>query len=313
MENKGLEDQAVNIVQALAQVKKKQTAIAQLRHIKDEFQGRSDIQCDITKELSDLRVRVWKKNPEASIRSLNQQHITFEGISLERVPSPPPGYAYKGGAARLALLELLGEPVGVRAPRDLDLVRIGTSETKTDHFVAKEFMEEDLKRGYGVEIIKSIDKYMKSRDLTLNEILYFQDRIVCSLTGLKDTLAAKIRFTSWSKKDGGKPQSRVFVKALRFHAESRIEGREYDLSQLEEPGNITPFDIALHLDRALTRGTKVAEAFCQNCCQHGLLPQKLLGASVGDVGAYLLKKDPKLKRSFPALSPVKSKTKKPLF
>jgi len=188
-------------------------------------------------------------------------------ISAERpsaVPELPAGYGYKGGAARCVLAYVLGREGYFLAPRDLDVVRFGKSWTELDATVSKHFMAEDFARGHGVELLRSSSYYFNSRDLTVNEILYFEGELLVSIVGLLDLLGLLLRpcrFLSGSLSKKPELRGSTLVKMLRLRAESLTAGVSWVLAGVTEEVVISDLELAVQLEKALSRGVDVGERF----------------------------------------------------
>jgi hypothetical protein len=107
-------------------------------------------------------------------------------------PMPPPPYGIKGGAARERLVEAL-RVRSPRPPRDLDLIRRGSFKVAGDDLVAKRYMPRDYAHGARVEIISDLDRYLRSRDLTINEVAVFDKGASCSVLAALDSIGLIIR------------------------------------------------------------------------------------------------------------------------
>jgi ferredoxin len=128
------------------------------------------------------------------------------------------------------------------------------------------------------------ESYFKSRDLTLNEILADDHRILVTKQGLRDTLRRIIRpseYTLQEKKERAKNSSSMISKMLRFYAESIVE---YDSAKfgpealhVMEQSSINPFWLALQFDRACERGTEIAEELVKILKKRNLIPQTIEG------------------------------------
>lgn len=220
---------------------------------------------------ADVRVALFKSHPDCKILDVSDRLIVIEAQYPRRVAQLKPPYGYKGGAARLVLSQSLGEPVWNYVPRDVDIVRIGIGSERTDWLVAKQFMPEDFAHGAGVEILSDEAEYFSTRDTTINEVLVIGSRVTCTVLCLEDFLNSVLAPTPHSMQSTGQVEGRTLAKLLRFQAISEIEGRPMRLERLGTIPEVQPFDIALHLDRALARSAKVAELYVKNCISYGLL------------------------------------------
>ena len=206
----------------------------------------------------------------------------------------PAGYGYKGGAARVLLLRALGTDPTYR-PRDIDVVRLSWDEDSSDRDdeVSKEFMPEDYEHGDGVEIIDERDQYLATRDFKLNEILATDDRVWFTEGALLDTLRHIIRPTEFEKfnwSDSGELGPKMLAKLLRFYAEAIHRYDEAGIEDVEdwqfEEGFISPFWLALQLDRACDVNQHVAQTYVDELVTRGQLPSDI--ESIDQASEYLI-------------------------
>ncbi len=191
------------------------------------------------------------------------------------------GYAYKGGAARSLLLRSLGLELR-SVPRDIDLIRIKGEKgvTQEDRRLAKIYMPDDAQDGYGVEFVGDIDAYFASRDYTINEVYATDSAIYCTEACVRDTIRRIIRVTQFERdRFEGQIGSKMLAKAMRFYAEG-IE--RYQLVELAEKENMTiestfvsPFWLAVQLDRAVERGDKAVKIFIAVLKDRKQIPEKI--------------------------------------
>lgn len=177
----------------------------------------------------------------------------------------PKSYGFKGGMAR----ELLAEALQLRqfrTPRDIDLVRKGFYSTAQDRLVAERFMPNDFRHGARIELIRSLPRYFTSRDLTINEVIAFNEDIYTSIIGLLDHVSNTIRPSRYR---GGtihrQPglDGRVLLKMIRLFAESEHFNESVELVGLPDIINFSEFDLAINLDKAYQRGPEVAAIFAE--------------------------------------------------
>lgn len=175
----------------------------------------------------------------------------------------PEGYAYIGGSARSVLARVL--KIDTQAtPRDIDIVRISTDDS-LDEELSMQYMPDDFKHGYGV---KEIDEdYFETRDFTINEVLFFQNKIFLSKECLLDTVRGIIRFTNHEKKESYYGEKyyindKLMAKAVRVAAERFEDGQSAKIEkEVFEFQDINYFHISLHLDRALEQGNNIAQTY----------------------------------------------------
>jgi|GEM_PF-1560908 len=271
------------------------------------------IENDTSPDSEELRILLYTLNRSARVRSINSKRIIFEAPELNSFPRPPEGFGYKGGAARLALRALLGEDVCRYIPRDLDLFRIGTNHLELDDQVARKYSPEDFKHGHSIELVKSIDHYLATRDIRLNEIIFFRDELICSPEAVLDMLRGELHPTTYlmSQFDDLLPGN-IQLKMLRISAESELEGIPYRLCYELSQDQIKPFDIALHLDRVIPRGSRAINIFISKCIQAGLLNKSPRGQlSLEEAIDQLEERAQGVVSSFPGLAQyTKSKKKR---
>ncbi len=212
-------------------------------------------------------------------------------FSEERLPR---GYGYKGGAARALLLRSLGiDPTYV--PRDLDLVRMGweSDSDELDVQVSEQFMPEDFEHGDGVEVLESRDSYLTTRDFRLNEILATDDSIIVTKGALLDIMRHIIRPTQYEKygwNEYGELGPKMLAKILRFYSEAMYRYDEAGIEDVEdwqfEQSFISPFWLALQLDRACDVNIEVAQKYVDELISRGQLPPET--KTVEDAASYLI-------------------------
>lgn len=202
------------------------------------------------------------------------------------LPSLPKEYGFKGGAARLALRVALRLPVSEReVPRDVDLIRIGLQRDPRDWSLAKQYMPEDAAAGRSVEVTRSIPHYLRTRDLTLNEVLWIDNLVAVSFLGFIDTMAALIRPTKYRGGSLHSPKALrgvTVMKMLRLQAEF---GSPWEVRGILPTQEVDGFDLALHLNRALARGEDVAHAFLKLAAQYQFAPDRYAAGRDGLIEA----------------------------
>lgn len=204
----------------------------------------------------------------------------------------PPGYHYIGGAARALFMRSLNiDPT--YTPRDLDLVRIISEnpENSLDESVGWEFSPEDAAFGHGVQVEKNTQDYFTSRDLTINEVMANDREIVITRQGMLDSVRRIIRLSDHEKSDAeNQDSSKMMAKMLRLYVEgiNRWGDAHIDDEKLDfEKFFITPFFLALQLDKASEIGTNIAEAYVDELVSRGQLPMEI--SKVEEAARYLAK------------------------
>ena len=240
--------------------------------------------------IEQLRIALFKKDHNVEIISWDENTVTLKAPKLSKLPRLPLNYAYKGGASRLALLAALGKNTKNRVPRDLDIFRVGKEATAEDSKVAKQFMPDDFKHGSGVELVSDYENYLRTRDLTINQVALVEDKIICSYSAIEDSMNYILRPTPHVTDSNGLAQGKITMKTLRMRAESLLEGDIAVLSEERHNPRVSMFDIALHLERSLTRGTRAAQYYISECVRLGYLTDDKMKSPIGDTIHTLQKK-----------------------
>ena len=206
---------------------------------------------------------------------------------LEGIDTLPHGYAYKGGVARWALAQCLGQNPNI-PPRDMDIIRVAGIEPNDsrDHEIATKYMPDDFMYGYGVDIVETADEYFSTRDFTISEAYVNGSEIVVSAHCLSDSLESVIRFSDfeWNKHINGEESKleKLTAKAIRFAAESDFSmlGTTVYASNVESllHNKLPPFQLALQLKRAWERDRKFAQNYVERLCELGHLPPDVVSA-----------------------------------
>lgn len=191
------------------------------------------------------------------------------------IPSLPNGYYFKGGVAREILRRNLYPATSQLKFRDYDIVRFEHTTDEFDHSLSLRFMEDDYEFGRGVEVVENKTTYFVTRDLGVNEVLLRNNWAECSLQSLRDNFSKSLRPAPYVKNAEGKVQSRIIAKAVRIYAECLVKNIQFKLSGIPKDAKIAPFDVALHLDRALAFNDVVAKEYLSALWELDLLPDKL--------------------------------------
>lgn len=179
----------------------------------------------------------------------------------EELPTLP--YGLKGGAAR----ELVVATLGVRAPRkprDIDLIRKGHFFIPDDDLMAQRFMSRDYVHGARVELIRDMQRYLNTRDVTLNEVASFESSVTLSLLAALDCIGHVIRPSQYR---GGsihrKPSldGRILLKMARLFAEAEHFQEPALLVGIPDEVSFTEFDLAIQLNKAFQQGSAIARGF----------------------------------------------------
>jgi hypothetical protein len=192
-------------------------------------------------------------------------------LPLEQIPPPP--YGLKGGVARELLVDALSVR-NIRQPRDIDIIRKGCFAIPSDDTMAKRYMPQDYQHGARVELVSDMQRYLSTRDITLNEVASFGENGSATLLAALDTIGATIRPSRYR---GGsihrKPtlDGRVLLKMVRLFAEAETHNESSTLVGIPDQISFSEFDLAIHLNKAFQRGESVAEHFIETLVYLGVI------------------------------------------
>ena len=161
-----------------------------------------------------------------------------------------------------------------RAPRDLDLVRRGAFYVQQDESVAREFMPNDYRHGARVELIRSMTRYLSSRDITINELCALCEETNVSLLGALDTAGNVIRpsrYRGGSIHRQPSLEGKIFLKMVRLFAEAEHFGDASIMVGIPDAVIFSEVDLAINLDKAFQRETGVAQRFIDALVHLGAL------------------------------------------
>ncbi len=240
---------------------------------------------------------ILKLAPKVKFESFVDNILSIKLPQIDLLPTIPPQYGFKGGAARLALGFALNYNFSFRRPRDIDIVRFGDKKTsKIDKELELAFMKDDSKHGHGIEVLESTENYFQTRDITINEILILNNSIYFTISCLTDLYNKVLRPTEHVLDRFRQPDPKITMKILRLKALASVSGEEFSISLERYNPKVTSFHIALHLDRAISQSSRIASEYVYECVKYEYLPKFLLGRSLGDVISYLSKEDPNILR-----------------
>jgi hypothetical protein len=222
----------------------------------------------------------------------------YRNTKLERIPLPewateryaflselPRSVGVMGGVARSVAREIL---TGDREPiRDIDFVSIDDPDGEDADdaaldMLAQKNMSDDYRQGYGISR-DSLDNYFATRDFTINQVLILNGELIIGETARNDFIENIIRPTyyemprwDWNLK------SKLAIKALLMRVVfERITSSVPLLEDCQiEPEYIRDFDIALGVNKAMSRGARTAVYFTEDLVDWGLLPTDLAGKPV---------------------------------
>jgi len=208
---------------------------------------------------------------EASLLSVSDTGITVSVKKRKKLPKLPPGYFFKGGVAR-EHLRLALHPQSAEIPfRDLDIIRFISTDDRQDHQLSLRYMSDDYEFGRGVEVNESRENYFRSRDITVNEVLFTDSTLECSYVAVEDSSRNILRPTSHVKNSEGGVNGSTVMKMIRLTAEALIQNVQLEILEVPDSAKASPFEIAVHLDRSLEGGKEIAEEYILSAWQRDIL------------------------------------------
>ncbi|RIL07567.1 MAG: hypothetical protein DCC75_09910 [Proteobacteria bacterium] len=235
---------------------------------------------DLNDDLA-LRRAIFQRNRSARIIRIAGDLVRFKSPPLSKLPRMPAGYGFKGGAARYALGVVISERSLCGSIRDFDLVRIAPDgdamrTAARDGALAKRFMAEDFKNGHGVERVASLQAYFDSRDLTINEVLLFNGQLICSRRAIQHAIQGVIAPCQHLVGDSDEIAASLALKILRFRAQFKSDGREFQVNGFKLIAPPTIFTLRQALAKALSHSPQCADEFLRNCDEYGLVTESEL-------------------------------------
>ena len=228
-----------------------------------------------------------------------------EKLTLQEIPLPteilerysflselPHGVAVMGGVARSIAREII---TGEREPiRDIDLINItdeeGNSEADYDTLdeLSRKFMPDDYTFDHGIGN-DTLDHYFRTRDFTVNQSLIKDGKLIVSDFAYNDFQENIIRPTFFEHPyDGDDISSRLFLKALMMRSVlSQISDSIPLIEDMEQPEYISSFDIALFLNKAMSRGARTARVFTEDLADWDIISEEYAGHPVALAEALL--------------------------
>ena len=222
------------------------------------------------------------------------QEIPLPAKILERysfLSELPHGVAVMGGVARSIAREII---TGEREPiRDIDLINItdedGNSEVDYDSLdeLSRKFMPDDYTFGHSVGN-DTLDHYFRTRDFTVNQSLIKDGKLIVSDFAYNYFQENIIRPTYFEHPyDGDDISSRLFLKALMMRSVfSQISNSIPLIEDMEQPEYIGSFDIALFLNKAMSRGAKTARVFTEDLADWDIISEEYVGHPVALLRHY---------------------------
>ena len=228
-----------------------------------------------------------------------------EKLTLQKIPLPaeilerysflselPHGVAVMGGVARSIAREII---TGEREPiRDIDLINItdkdGNSEVDYDTLdeLSRKFMPDDYTFDHGIGN-DTLDHYFRTRDFTVNQSLIKDGKLIVSNFAYNDFQENIIRPTYFEHPyDDDDISSRLFLKALMMRSVfSQISDSVPLIEDMEQPEYIGSFDIALFLNKAMSRGARTARIFTEDLADWDIISEEYAGRPVALAKALL--------------------------
>lgn len=228
-----------------------------------------------------------------------------EKLTLQEIPLPakilerysflselPHGVAVMGGVARSIAREII---TGEREPiRDIDLINItdedGNSEVDEDSLdeLSRKFMPDDYTFDHGIGN-DTLDHYFRTRDFTANQSLIKDSKLIVSNFAYNDFQENIIRPTYFEHPyDGDSISSRLFLKALMMRSVfSQISDSIPLIEDMEQPEYIGSFDIALFLNKAMSRGARTARVFTEDLADWDIISEEYAGRPIALAKALL--------------------------
>lgn len=226
---------------------------------------------------------------------LTLQETPLQAEILERysfLSELPHGVAVMGGVARSIAREII---TGEREPiRDIDLINItdeeGNSEVDYDTLdeLSRKFMPDDYAFNHGIEN-DTLDHYFRTRDFTVNQSLIKDGKLIVSNFAYNDFQENIIRPTYFEHPyEGDDISSRLFLKALMMRSIfSQVSDSIPLIEDMEQPEYIDSFDIALFLNKAMSRGARTARVFTEDLADWDIISEEYAGRPVALAEALL--------------------------
>lgn len=233
-------------------------------------------------------------------RHYGEERIDFdeEKLVLREIPLPteilerysflndlPHGVAVMGGIARSIAREMI---TGEREPiRDIDLVNIVDEEgnSENDHetldMLSRKYMPDDDLFGHSIRD-ETLEHYFESRDFTINQSLIMDGKLIFSNFAYNDFQENIIRPTYFEHPyDGEDIGSRLFLKAIMMRSViSQISDSIPLIEDMQPPHHVKSFDIALFLNKAMSRGAKTARIFTEDLVDWDVITEEYSGRPI---------------------------------
>lgn len=211
----------------------------------------------------------------------------------------PQGVCVMGGTARSLARRLVA---GDREPvRDLDLVYIEdlvSPEEEPDQSeldrISEKYMPDDFLHGHGIQR-ESMENYFQTRDLTINQCLIVGDQLLMTRAAYDDLQENIIRPSYYEKPLAGQYcGDRLLMRALLLQAVLQEATESYPILEDFEMNDdtivylgdterektvefpVSDFQKAISLNKAMSRGAKIARNFTENLAEWGTINSRFV-------------------------------------
>ena len=165
--------------------------------------------------------------------------------------------------------------------RDIDLVNItdrqGEEPVSDDELIklSEKYMPEDFAFGHGIQS-EDFDHYFQTRDFTINQSLVLNGNLYVSEAAQNDFIENIIRPTYYELPySDDELSSRLFLKAVMMKSVlSNITSSIPLIEDVEYVEDVRLFDIALTLNKTMSRGVEVARGFTRDLVDWDLLRRR---------------------------------------
>ena len=219
----------------------------------------------------------------------------FQSRFAELLRDLPEGAAIIGGAARSAARKLItgdDEPV-----RDIDLVSLTDEDGNplvdddTCWALSHKYMPDDTENGHSMSC-RSIESCFLGCDVTVNQCAIIDGQLLISEAAVRDfqndTIRPSTMELDWSYDGDGAIKSRLAMRMLTMKASMEVRtGRTFELEDYN-PRSIFYFDVAIALNKAMSRGRSEAESLCLIMEQYGAIPTGFNGDAI-ELASFLLR------------------------
>ena len=238
----------------------------------------------------DEEIHFGKERSDFYEDKISLQEIPIPKYILERysfIKELPSGIAVMGGVARSIAREII---TGEREPiRDIDLVNIWESygkskvdDAKLDE-LSQEYMPDDYAYGHGIQSC-TLSGYFRSRDFTINQCLVIDGKLMVSNFAYNDFIENIIRPTYYNHPyDGDEMNSQSFLKAIMMRGVLSQISESIPLIEIEDegrPDDIGYFDIALYLNKAMSRGAETACIFTKDLYEWDIISEEYVNRPI---------------------------------